>query len=134
MRKKLGRILLLLVVAGMALAWYIWNKPHRNVEQEDGIAVSAKELVKAYDSSEAKANILYLDKAISVSGTVAQTGLNQDSFPTITLSSGNAMRSVYCTLKRNVARPAVGTQTIIKGICTGVLSDVTIVDAVIDKP
>lgn len=135
MRKKkwIGIIVFSLCVGAAIIAWGIWNKPHRNVADEAGIPVTATQLVKEYATDENTANATYLDKAIAVSGVVNKTSTNQVGQPTVSLQSGDIMSSVYCTLKEDEQPPAQGSAIVVKGICTGKLSDVVIIDAVIEK-
>ncbi len=44
------------ILGGSALAFFIWNKPRRNVEDEKGIGITASLLVKEYQQNEAEAN------------------------------------------------------------------------------
>lgn len=111
----------------------IWNKPHRNVEDEAGIHVTAIQLVKEYAVDEDLANQKYLDKVIAVSGLVYKISKNQEGEPTVSLQSGEILSCVYCTLKKDVQSPSKGSPVVVKGICTGKLSDVVVIDAVIEN-
>ena len=123
---------LLVIVAGAAVAFYMWNKPQRNVENEKGIALTASQLVKEFQENEQQANAKYLDKAIEVRGVVAETGQNQEGITTVTLSSDDAFTGVFCTLKENT-EVAAGSNITIRGICSGMLSDVRLSEAIIVK-
>ncbi|TDH24002.1 hypothetical protein EXU57_16055 [Segetibacter sp. 3557_3] len=137
MRKKnLGTILLvilILAVAGAVIGYRMWNKPNRSVANEAGIAITAADLVTAYQADENAANAKFLDKAIEVSGTISAVDKSQDGKSTIMLSSDDPMTGVYCTLKIGADNLAVGTPVKVKGFCSGMLSDVRLRDAVIVK-
>jgi hypothetical protein len=120
-----------LVVAGVAIGWMMWNKPRRNVEDEKGLAITAVQLVKEYQENEAAANTKYLDKAIQVTGTVTEVKNNQDGKVTVTLGSDDAFTGVFCTLKESTTNISNGGAVTIKGICSGMLSDVRLRDAVV---
>jgi uncharacterized protein YpmB len=124
-------IVLVLVIAGSAIGWMMWNKPRRNVEDEKGIALSAAQLVKDYQENETASNTKYLDKAISVTGTVAEVKNNQDGKVTVLLGSDDAFTGVFCTLKESTAKVSNGASVTIKGICSGMLSDVRLREAVV---
>ena len=47
------------------------------------------------------------------------------------LKSDDAFSNVFVTLKEVDKQPQVGNNIIVKGICTGFLSDVVIIDAII---
>lgn len=124
-------IFILFIVAGFTVGYIMWNKPHRKVENEKGIEVTASQLVKDYQFSEAEANKKYLDKAVQVTGTVKEIKNNQDGNPTITLASDDAFTGVFCTLKEKPGNVTVGSTVVIKGICSGMLSDVRLREAVL---
>ena len=68
----------ILLIAGLAVAYLFWNKPHRKAEQESGIPVTAQALYAAYKSDEKAANALYLNKVIAISGELVSQEKNQD--------------------------------------------------------
>ena len=133
MSKKLRAfiiILILFIVGGFTVGYIMWNKPQRKVENEKGIEVTSAQLVKDYQSNEAEANKKYLDKAIQVTGTVTDIKNNQEGNSTITLASDDPFTGVFCTLKENPGKVTTGSTVIIKGICSGMLSDVRLREAV----
>jgi hypothetical protein len=131
--KNIITILLIIIVAASGVIFFIWNKPQRNVENEKGIVVTAAQLVQEYQASEPEANKKYLDKAIQVSGTISDVKTNQDGNATVTLASDDAFSGVFCTLKTKEPNVAAGATVTIKGICSGMLSDVRLREAVVVK-
>lgn len=126
-------IVAVVVVAGGTIGWMMWNKPRRNVEDEKGIALTAAQLVKEFQENETSANTKYLDKAITVTGNVTEVKNNQDGKVTVMLSSDDAFTGVFCTLKDAAATINAGSTVTIKGICSGMLSDVRLREAVVEK-
>ena len=126
-------IFFILIVGGASVAWYMFNKPRRNVSNEKGIILTAAQLVSEYQANEAQANIKYLDKPIEVTGTVSEVKNNQEGKTTILVSSNDPMSGVFITLKENVTNITPGATITIKGICSGMLSDVRLREAVIVK-
>jgi uncharacterized protein YpmB len=124
-------ILIVFIVSSFTVAYLMWNKPQREVENEKGIEVTAAQLVKDYQTNEAEADKKYLDKAIQVTGTVTGIKNNQEGNSTITLASDDAFTGVFCTLKEKAGKVNTGSTVIIKGICSGMLSDVRLREAVI---
>ncbi len=124
-------ILIVFIFGSFTVAYLMWNKPQRKVENEKGIEITSAQLVKDYQANEAEANKKYLDKAIQVTGTVANIKSNQDGNSTITLASDDAFTGVFCTLKETPVKVTNGSSVIIKGICSGMLSDVRVREAVI---
>lgn len=126
-------IALIIIIAGGATGYVMWNKPKRNVADEKGIVITASQLVKEFQTSELEANKKYLDKAIQVSGAVTEVKNNQDGKITITLASDDAFAGVFCTLKEQTTEVKQGATVVIKGICSGMLSDVRLRDAFVVK-
>jgi hypothetical protein len=135
MKKKLLIFALIAAVVGGIGVWYfIFYKPthfKRDVADETAISISAKDIVKNFQANEDSANKLYLNKAIAITGEVIEAKKNQDGKPTVTLKSDDSFSNIYCTLKDEVAPIQSGATVTIKGICTGFLSDVVIIDAII---
>ncbi len=126
-------IALVLILGGSAVAYFIWNKPQRNVENEKGIGITASQLVKQYQQNEAEANKKYLDKTIQVTGNVSEVKNNQDGKATIMLTSDDPFTGVFCTLKESAGNINTGSSVVIKGICSGMLTDVRLREAVVVK-
>lgn len=134
MSKNLKVILIvfvILIIGGSAVAYFMWHKPERKVENEEGIEVTSAQLVKDYQANEAEANKKYLDKAIQVTGNITEVKTNQDGNTTIMLASDDAFSGVFCTLKEKPGNLNTGSMVTIKGICSGMLSDVRLREAVI---
>ena len=118
---------LLLMVTGGVVGYKMYTKPHRNVEQVKAVEVSALELVTAYENNEAKANAQYLDKVLEVKGEIIEISKNQKDEPVITLK-GTDMSGIICTLEgATTSEIKLNSPVVIKGICTGFLTDVVLV-------
>ena len=126
-------VLLVLLIGGSATAYFMWNKPHRNVSNEKGVELSASQLVKEFQDNETTANTKYLDKAIQVTGVVTEVKSNQEGNTTVLLASDDAFTGVLCTFKQKETGLANGASVTIKGICSGMLSDVRLSEAVLVK-
>jgi hypothetical protein len=131
--KNIAIVVLLLIIAGVTIIYFVWNKPRRNVEREQGIEVTAAQIVKDFQTNEADANKKYLDKAIQVTGLITEVKENQDGNMTITLASDDAFTGVFCTLKEKSVGLSTGSRVVIKGICSGMLTDVRLREAVVVK-
>jgi hypothetical protein len=122
--------IVLIVMAGILIGYVLYNKPHRSVADEDAIRVEAVELFKAFESDETLANTKYLNKAVEVSGVVAEVSTNMEGKTVVILQTDDPMFGVSCTLADIQQVTAKSTVTI-KGICTGYLSDVVIVQGIV---
>lgn len=130
MKKILIGIILVGVVATVII-YRTYNKPHRDPSTESSVQISATELFRSFENNETEANGLYLDKVIEVSGKISEVSTNQEQFPVIVLETENPMFAVRCTMENPTTLAKVGDAVTIKGICTGYLSDVIIVKAIL---
>ncbi|MFY7652329.1 MAG: OB-fold protein [Chitinophagaceae bacterium] len=140
MKQKLILTALVLAVLAIAGTWFfVFYKPthfKRNVAKEAGLVITADSLVKAFQQNEAAANTQFLNKAVEVTGTVTEVAKNENGNTTVLIASADAFTNVYCTLQATETKtPQPNTVISVKGLCTGFLSDVVIIDGVIvDKP
>ena len=135
MSKPLKIIITLVVIgliAGAIVFYKVWFMPHRDVKGETAITVTAQAILDAYNTDEKKANTLYLDKAIEVSGEVAGVSKTQQGKTVVSLKTTDPMAGIRCTMKEAV-EVTTGNNVRIKGICSGFLMDVTLIDCYIVK-
>jgi hypothetical protein len=124
---------ILLVGIAAYMIFRIYNKPHRDPINENSISISSVSLFDSFEINETEANLLYLDKVVELSGKIAEITVNQDQMPVIVLETANAFYGVRCTMADKVINARTGESIIVKGICTGYLSDVIITNASIIK-
>ena len=124
----LSLIVLVLVVAAGA-AGYLFFKPHRSIDRSSLIRVNADSLYLSFQADEAAANQRYLDKALEITGTISALQTNQQGQTVVLLDTGDLMGAVACTLKTPVKDAANGKTVVVRGFCSGYLSDVVIRDA-----
>lgn len=72
--KRVLLFLLLIVVIAIAIGAYLWNKPHKTVEEQEAIAMQAEDIFKAYTTNEQQANTRYLNQVLDVTGVVSEVG------------------------------------------------------------
>ena len=126
----IGILFFALVIGGAT--YYIYNKPHRDPSSEISIKISSEKLFKSYETNEAEANRLYLDKVVEISGKIVEITFNQDQIPIIILETENTFFGVRCTMQSSLINVSVGETITVKGICTGYLSDVIITNALVN--
>lgn len=119
MVKRILVVVLLLVAIGVCTGVYLWNKPHQKVEDAKGIVIDAKALAKEYVADEKAADAKYLNKAIEVSGTIAELEKNQDGGLMVILQTDDAAAGVQCAMRDKGLELAKGSQVVIKGFCSG---------------
>lgn len=125
--KKALLILLIALCAGGGVAYYLWNKPHENMNSAKAdITIEAAQLFNDFNADQTAADAKYLDKTIAIRGTVKEVNKDEGGVKVI-LETGNDF-SVVCTLDglSQHARTdfSVGEQVIMKGKCTGLNLDV----------
>lgn len=126
--KKILIGVLILVLAGAAIGFYQWNKPHRSVDNEKAIRADAASLFNEFSTDEQAANQKYLNKVIEVSGTIAHIDQNQDKQRYLVLQTEDALYGVMCTMRDNNWTANAGDQVSVKGFCSGFTGDVKLTD------
>ncbi|WP_417885206.1 OB-fold protein [Zunongwangia sp.] len=125
----LGILLLLVVTIGIQM----FNKPHRNVILEKpNISISAKELIDDFTNNEDQANTNYLDKLIAVEGILQKID-SSNGVQILSVGYPDSSASVTCNLNPSSNKASlqlkIGQKIKIKGICTGFLLDVVLIDS-----
>lgn len=127
--------LLLLGMLAAGIGFYIYNKPVASLEnKKPDIEVTASRLISDYESDEKTANGTYLGKIVQVSGKVAAIGVEEGKTK-IQLETENPISMIICELEdgSNAGTVKVGDEIKIKGLCSGYLSDVILVQASLVK-
>jgi hypothetical protein len=134
-RKNIIITLLVLILLALSIgAWYIFNKPHRSLEQAELISVSADSLLASYMQNEKIANAKYFDKALAVNGEISELTTNQSGQSVIILKTQDPMAGVVCTLQEIPETGLkIGQQVQVKGFCSGYISDVVLRDCQLIK-
>jgi hypothetical protein len=102
------------------------------VQSEKAITILADSLSAHFQADEKNANTLYLNKAISVTGTILNIDKNQEGKITLLLGHADSFSNVSVTLTSTKAiSQKTGESITIKGVCTGALSDVIITEGVV---
>lgn len=128
----IGLVLALFLAAAGYYYVFIYSvQNHRDVSKEVAIEVSATELVNAFTSNELAANQQYLNKAIAVKGAVIQVAQNQSQQKTVLIGSEMELSNVFITLKDTSTPFKIGDTILVKAICSGYLSDVVLMDGVV---
>jgi hypothetical protein len=117
-----------LVFVGFS-TWYVFLKPGRSIEHEMAITVKATDIYNAYLSNEKSANLLYLDKAVIVSGKISEVKTNQQGQQVIIIETDDPIFGIVCTMAEPVST-AKGKDISIKGFCTGYTTDVVLRDCI----
>ena len=93
MKKSIKIILAVLLVGGAiggVVAYRMWNKPHADASEMEGVKVTADVLYKAFESNEQQANSTYVGKVVEVTGTVGDIE-KSDTISRVMLTFPDAM-------------------------------------------
>lgn len=115
------------LLAASITAYWLFNKPHRDVTEEQSVQLSAQKLYDAFRTNEDEANKLYLDKAIQMTGEVGEITTNQDGNVVVNFKTNDPMFVINCTFKENPGPLKSGQTITFKGICTGYIPDANVV-------
>jgi hypothetical protein len=123
MTKKTKKIILLGIciaaLGGGGFAYYMWNKPHRGVQNASSIKVTAANLLNQYVQDSAAANKQYTDKVVEVSGEVVDASPNQQNQPVVKLKTTQEGAFINCTFEETAVTANLGSIITVKGICSG---------------
>ena len=123
MSRKTVRYILLIIIVGALIAagvgYKLWTKPREKAEDVKGLTITAVVLGKAFAADENKANTVYLNKAIEVSGTITEIDNNQDGGMMILLGTDDPNLPIQCTMREKNISIEKGKTVIIKGFCSG---------------
>jgi hypothetical protein len=136
MKKIILSIIAVLILGVGAVYYYVFiysKNNHRDIQSEKSLVISSEMLVKEYEASDSIANTKFLNKALEIKGCLAEKGTN--TIGQITLIMGDQdpfAKRVFITLNsKTPITQKVGDTIIVKGKCTGNLSDVVVTEAVI---
>jgi hypothetical protein len=120
-------VISVIAVAGVLFGLYKYNlKPKDLQKVKPDFVITASDLLKAFESDETAATAKFVNTVVEVSGTIQSVKPGENGALTISLSTGNDISSVLCTLQGYVepANLKTGEQITIRGNCSGFLMDV----------
>ncbi len=126
MTKKAKKIFLVsgaaVIVIAAVTGYMMWNKPHKNVQDADAVKITAVDLYNSFITDSVKANTLYADKVVLVSGEVNRVALNQQAQQVILVKTAVTGAFINCTMEEKKLGVKTGDNIAIKGICSGYIS------------
>jgi hypothetical protein len=128
--KKFIIIVLILAAGAGSYGYYLYNKPRTGVsELTAAYSLDAKKIFKEYNADENAANTKFLGKVVEVSGAVRSVDIDDRGTMNIAIETGE-MGAVNCQFEKKDKMPSVvvGNQVNVKGICSGFLLDIVLVD------
>jgi hypothetical protein len=134
MKRALVTLPLLILLCIAVWAVYEYKKPHTDAgNKTTDVQTDAVTLYNDFAKNETSANAKYLDKIIEVTGTVDDIQKANGAL-VVMLSANQMMGGISCKMFDSTnASFKKGDRIIIKGKCSGLLSDVNLVDCVFIK-
>ncbi|MEO8147062.1 MAG: hypothetical protein ABI723_05455 [Bacteroidia bacterium] len=137
---KLKIILAFLVICslGALYGYYMYNKPVGSVSEiNPDYKLDAKTLQALYEGNEKLSDQKYLGKVIEVSGNILSVETDAKGNINVLLETDNPVSAVSCSIDSKSGNEAAqlmqGQKVILKGYCSGYLSDVVMVRCVVVK-
>ena len=132
--KKFIIISCIVLVSAAGYGFYMFYKPHQGIaNKEAAFTMDSKKLFDEFSENENASNSKYLGKIISVYGRVADKAVDANGSFSLIMEGGD-FAGVGCQFDKSVETEMQNTkkgQVIkVKGICTGMLMDVVLVDCV----
>ncbi|HZV71291.1 MAG TPA: hypothetical protein VFG10_17170 [Saprospiraceae bacterium] len=133
--KKILIALILLAIIGAGYGYYIYNRPVASLEDKEAdVAISADQMITDYETDETAANEKYLGKVVVVTGKITEI-TSEEGKKKVNLETSNPISAVICEMEENkkTENLKAGAMIKVKGMCSGYLSDVILVQSVIVK-
>lgn len=131
--KKLLYLIGVVVIISIGFGVVMYYEPVKSIKKhKSAYQITSENLVNEYESDEALANEKYQNKIVEVSGIVDNINKVEEEI-TIRLNANNIMSSVLCEMEPEYDISSInkGDRIIIKGVCTGYLLDIVLVQSVI---
>ena len=111
--------IVIVVIAGAGFAWWVYHKPHRNINNEVAVKVSVNTLLDAFKQNEKTASSQYNDKVLELSGIVKEASKNEAGNWVINIE--NDLHTGSITVAFSALQDAVQPfdSIVYKGICAG---------------
>ena len=111
--------IVIVVVAGAGFAWWVYHKPHRNINDEIAVKSETNALLDAFKQNEKTASAQYNDKVLELSGIVKEASKNEAGNWVVNIE--NDMHTGSITVAFSALQDALQPFDSIayKGICAG---------------
>jgi hypothetical protein len=111
--------IVIVVVAGAGFAWWVYHKPHRNINDEIAVKVATNALIDAFKQNEKTASAQYNDKVVELSGIVKDASKNDAGNWVINIENDAQTGSITVAFSalQNTVQPFDSISY--KGICAG---------------
>ena len=121
MKRTLLYLVLIALLAGGGIAYYLFNKPQRTADDEKPFAVlTTDQLYQEFVANDTLAYQKYQGKVLQISGVMGKTDVDPSGYRVVYLDTENSDVNVVVTLMKDAAVSShVGDAITVKGICNG---------------
>jgi hypothetical protein len=111
--------IVIVVIAGAGFAWWVYHKPHRNINDEIAVKTETNALIDAFKQNEKTASAQYNDKILELSGIVKDASKNDAGNWVINIENDAQTGSITVAFSalQNTVQPFDSISY--KGICAG---------------
>jgi len=112
-------VIVIVVIAGAGFAWWVYHKPHRNINNEIAVKSETNALLDAFKQNEKTASAQYNDKVLELSGIVKDASKNDAGNWVINIENDAQTGSITVAFSalQNTVQPFDSISY--KGICAG---------------
>ena len=115
---SLGFIITIGIIGG-GFAWWVYHKPHRNINNEVAVKVSVNTLLDAFKQNEKKGSSQYNDKVLELSGIVKEASKNEAGKWVVNIENGTHTGSITVAFSSLQDSIQPFDSIAYKGICAG---------------
>jgi hypothetical protein len=112
-------LIVIIGIAGATFVWWVYNKPHRNINDEIAVTISTTGLLEAFNKNEKTASTQFNDKVLSLSGIVKDASKNEVGKWVINIESPNQNGSITVAFSNVLDSIEPFDSISYKGICAG---------------
>ena len=115
---SLGFIVTIGIIGG-GFAWWVYHKPHRNINNEIAFTVEVDALLDAFKQNEKTASAQYTDKILELSGIVKEASKNDAGNWVVTIENKPQTGSITVAFSALQEKVQPFDSISYKGICSG---------------
>ncbi len=112
-------ILILVAIAAGGFAWWIFHKPHRNINTEIAVTIGTNDLLDAFKKNEKTASTKYTNKVLELTGIVKEASKNDAGNWVINIENSTQTGSITVAFSALQDTIQAFDSIAYKGICAG---------------
>jgi len=112
-------ILILVAIAAGGFAWWIFHKPHRNINTEIAVTIGTNDLLDAFKKNEKTASTEYTNKVLELTGIVKEASKNDAGNWFINIENSTQTGSITVAFSALQDTIQAFDSIAYKGICAG---------------